>query len=73
MIIAYAGEHEEYDSIEIEGFPNIHQKIIGGINGDIGTAAIVANLIPKVVIAKPGLLAMKDLPIPCYTANIWKR
>ena len=70
--IAYAGEHEEYDSIEIEGIPHLHQKIIGGVHGDIGTAALVANLIPKVVSAKPGLLTMKDLPIPCYTANVWK-
>ncbi|MFW9946111.1 MAG: hypothetical protein ACFFDX_04700 [Candidatus Odinarchaeota archaeon] len=70
---AYAGDHEEYDSIEIEGTPNINQKIIGGVHGDLGTAAMVANLIPKVVNAKSGLLTMKDLPIPCYTENIWKK
>ena len=70
--VAYAGEHEEYDSIEIEGVPSIYQKIIGGVHGDLGTAAMVANLIPKVVDAKAGLLTMKDLPVPCYTENIWK-
>ncbi|MFX1328895.1 MAG: Gfo/Idh/MocA family oxidoreductase [Promethearchaeota archaeon] len=70
--IAFAGEHEEYDSIEIEGIPNIHQKIIGGVHGDIGTAAIVANLIPKVISANSGLLTMKDIPVPCYTENVWK-
>jgi len=69
---AFAGDHEEYDSIIIKGVPNIHQKIIGGVHGDIGTASIVVNLIPKVLIAKPGLLTMKDLPVPCYTENIWK-
>ncbi|MFW9819412.1 MAG: hypothetical protein ACFFE5_07365 [Candidatus Thorarchaeota archaeon] len=71
--VAYAGEHEEFDSVIIEGSPNIHQKIIGGVHGDVGTAAMVANLIPKVIDAKHGLLTMKDLPVPCYTENIWKK
>ena len=70
--VAYAGEHEEFDSVIIEGNPNIHQKIIGGVHGDVGTAAIVANLIPKVLEAKSGLITMKDLPVPCYTEYIWK-
>ncbi|MFX1558384.1 MAG: dihydrodipicolinate reductase, partial [Promethearchaeota archaeon] len=67
--VAYAGDHEEYDSIEVDGIPSLHQKIVGGVHGDIGTAAIVANLIPIVINAKPGLLTMKDLPVPCYTEN----
>ncbi|MFX1314342.1 MAG: Gfo/Idh/MocA family oxidoreductase [Promethearchaeota archaeon] len=71
--LAYAGEHEEYDSIDINGNPPIHQKIIGGIHGDLGTAAMVANLIPKVIEAKSGLLTMKDLPVPCYTENLFKK
>jgi len=70
--VAYAGEHEEYDSIEINGNPSIRQKIIGGVHGDVGTAVMVANLIPIVIKAKAGLLTMKDLPVPCYTENIWK-
>ena len=70
--IAYAGDHEEYDSIEISGIPGIKQIIQGGVHGDIGTASMVVNLIPKVISARPGLLAMKDLPVPCNTANIWK-
>jgi len=69
--VAYAGDHEEYDSIEIEGTPRIHQKIIGGVHGDIGTSAMVVNLVPKVINAKSGLLTMKDLPAPCCTENIW--
>ena len=69
---AYVGDHEEYDSIEIKGVPNIHQKIIGGLHGDIGTAAMVVNSIPKVIDAPAGLLTMKDLSLPCYTANLWK-
>ncbi len=71
--IAFAGEHEEFDSVIIEGTPKIHQKIIGGVHGDIGTAAMVTNLIPNIIAAKPGLLTMKDIPVPCYTENIWKK
>jgi hypothetical protein len=69
---AYAGNHEEYDSVEIKGVPDIHQKMIGGVHGDIGTAAMVVNLIPKVMDAPSGLLTMKDLPLPCYSANLCK-
>jgi 4-hydroxy-tetrahydrodipicolinate reductase len=69
---AYAGEHEEYDSIEIEGKPNIHQKIIGGVHGDLSTSAMVVNLIPIVKKANAGLLTMKDLPVPCNTEHVWK-
>lgn len=71
--IAYTGEHEEYDTIEIKGIPNIHQKIIGGVHGDLGTSGIVVNLIPIIIEAKAGLLTMKDIPIPCNTENIWKK
>ncbi|MFW9924549.1 MAG: Gfo/Idh/MocA family oxidoreductase [Candidatus Thorarchaeota archaeon] len=71
--IAYAGDHEEFDSVEIEGIPGIKQIIKGGVHGDVGTASMVVNLIPKVVEANPGLLTMKDLPVPCNTANIWKK
>jgi 4-hydroxy-tetrahydrodipicolinate reductase len=71
--IAYAGEHEEYDSIKINGIPNINQKIVGGVHGDLGTSAIVVNLIPKVIDARPGLLTMKDISVPCNTENIWKK
>lgn len=71
--IAYAGDHEEYDSVVVEGNQRIVQKIIGGVHGDMGTSAMVANLIPKIYFAQPGLYTMKDLPIPCNTERIWKK
>jgi len=61
---AYIGAEEEYDSITIEGTPSIHEKISPCVHGDIATAAIVVNSIPKVINAKPGLKTMKDLPVP---------
>ncbi|MFQ6108015.1 MAG: dihydrodipicolinate reductase [Candidatus Aminicenantales bacterium] len=61
---ANAGVDEESDEILIEGEPRIHQRIIGGVHGDIGTVAVTVNTIPKVVEASPGLMLMKDLPPP---------
>lgn len=69
---AYAGDHEEFDSIVVEGIPRISQKIDGGVHGDLGTVAMVVNLIPKVFFAPSGLLTMKDIPVPCNTEGIWK-
>lgn len=61
---AYIGAEEEYDAITIEGIPNINQKITPCIHGDIGTVAMIVNAIPKVINASPGLVTMKDLPVP---------
>jgi 4-hydroxy-tetrahydrodipicolinate reductase len=61
---AYIGAKEECDIITIEGVPNIRQKIQPCVHGDVGTVAMVVNSIPKVIAAPPGLLTMKDLPIP---------
>lgn len=61
---AYIGAEEEYDSIRIEGVPNIDQKITPCVHGDMGTVAMVVNAIPKVINAPPGLVTMKDLSIP---------
>lgn len=49
------------DDIEIDGSPPIRQHVSGGINGDIGTAAVIANLVPVVAAARPGLLTMADI------------
>lgn len=61
---AYIGASEEYDSIKIEGVPPIHEKIMPCVHGDVGTVAVVVNAIPKVINAPPGLVTMKDLPVP---------
>jgi hypothetical protein len=61
---AYIGAEKEYDSITINGVPPIHQKISPCVHGDLATVAVIVNLIPKILKAPPGLLTMKDLPIP---------
>jgi 4-hydroxy-tetrahydrodipicolinate reductase len=61
---AYIGALEEYDSIIIEGTPTIREKIAPCIHGDIATAAIIVNMIPKILNVEPGLKTMKDMQIP---------
>lgn len=63
---AYLGAPETYDAVEIEGNPMLSMKIAGGIHGDIATASIVVNSIPKVLEAPPGLHTMRDLPLPSF-------
>jgi hypothetical protein len=63
---AYLGSPETFDSVDIEGSPNLSMKIAGGIHGDIATAAIAVNSIPKVMQAAPGLHTMRDLPLPSF-------
>ena len=63
---AYLGAPESYDSVEIEGSPKLSMKLAGGIHGDVATASIVVNSIPKVIGAAPGLHTMRDLPLPSF-------
>ena len=61
---AYLCAEEEYDSITIEGTPNISQRISPCVHGDLGTVALVVNSIPKLINASPGLVTMTMLPVP---------
>jgi 2,4-diaminopentanoate dehydrogenase len=63
---AYLGAPETYDSVDIEGSPRLSMKIAGGIHGDVATASIVVNSIPRVLNATPGLHTMRDLPLPSF-------
>ncbi len=65
--IAHAGVTEEFDEIVVTGEPDVHQKILGGVHGDIGTVSMTINTIPKAVAAAPGLKVMSELPAPCAT------
>jgi hypothetical protein len=63
---AYLGAPESYDSIVVEGVPRLEQKISGGVHGDIATASITVNSIPKVMTAQPGLRTMRDMALPSW-------
>ena len=66
---AYLGAPESYDSVLIEGSPRIYSKVEGGIHGDIATASMTVNSIPRVLAAAPGLRTMRDLPLPSYFSS----
>ncbi len=63
---AYIGAPESYDEITLHGVPNLTLRIPGGVPGDVATASIVVNSIPKVLSSRPGLQTMKDLPVPSF-------
>jgi hypothetical protein len=63
---AYLGAPESYDAVRIAGSPALDMKLAGGVHGDIATASITVNSIPKVVAAPGGLHTMRSLPIPSY-------
>jgi 4-hydroxy-tetrahydrodipicolinate reductase len=63
---AYLGAPESYDAVTVEGNPRITQKIAGGLHGDIATASITVNSIPKILRVTPGLRTMADMPIPSW-------
>lgn len=70
---AYIGAKESYDAVYIKGTPDMEVVIKGGTHGDIATAAIVVNSIPRVMDAPPGLITMKDLPIVCALSSSKKQ
>ncbi len=59
----YVGAESPRDHILIDGTPPIDMTIAGGLAGDVATAAIAMNAIPKVLGARSGLLTMKDIPL----------
>ena len=63
---AYLGAPESFDAVTVEGSPRITQKIAGGLHGDIATASITVNSIPKILRVTPGLRTMADMPIPSW-------
>jgi 2,4-diaminopentanoate dehydrogenase len=63
---AFLGAPESYDAVRIEGSPTLDMKLAGGVHGDVATASITVNSIPKVVTAPGGLHTMRSLPIPSF-------
>jgi 4-hydroxy-tetrahydrodipicolinate reductase len=63
---AYLGAPKSYDAVEIIGSPMLSLTFEGGIHGDIATASMVVNAIPRVLQAPPGLHTMRDLVLPSF-------
>lgn len=58
-----AGARDPRDEIRIDGTPEVHVIIPGGIHGDRAAAAMAVNAIPRAVASRHGLLTMDDLAI----------
>lgn len=52
------------DYIVLKGTPEVNMAINPEVDGGIGTIAMVVNMIPHVINARPGLKTMLDLPVP---------
>ena len=66
---AYLGAPESFDAVRIAGSPPLSMKIAGGVHGDIATASITVNSIPKLLEAAPGLRTMRDMALPSFTGR----
>jgi hypothetical protein len=62
----YVGAPNPRDEIHIEGVPPLHLVMHGGTAGDVATPAILVNMIPRLVEAKPGLHTMRTLGLPHF-------
>ncbi len=66
----YVGADQPRDQVVIDGSPSIDMTIQGGIAGDLATAAISVNAIPKLMAARPGVLTMRDIPlVHCFNKD----
>jgi len=65
----YVGAKEPVDEIVLRGRPDLTLRVVGGIHGDLATAAVVVNSIPALLEAPPGLRTVRDIPV-CYFAGL---
>jgi 2,4-diaminopentanoate dehydrogenase len=63
---AYLGAPASYDAVIVKGSPDLHMTIASGVHGDVATASITVNSIPKVLDAPAGLQTMRSMVIPSY-------
>ena len=59
-----AAGHEPSDSIQIDGYNALNLTINPGCQPQLGTAAMIANVMPRLVEARPGYLTVADLALP---------
>jgi 4-hydroxy-tetrahydrodipicolinate reductase len=60
----FVGAKDPFDAVKVTGHPPMHLRVEGGTPGDLATAAMLVNMLPRVAAARPGLLTMLDLPVP---------
>lgn len=67
---AVIGEPKPEDTVEITGEPTLTWTVPGGVNGDVATCSMVANGVPAVLAAQPGLRTMIDIPPVAFSQTI---
>lgn len=58
------GGVEDLDEVHLDGDPPLSMAIVGGLPGDVATAAALLNAVPAIVEVSPGLKTVLDLPLP---------
>lgn len=51
------------DRVIVRGVPDLELEIKGGVHGDRATAAMTVNCIPRILVARHGVLTMDDIPV----------
>jgi hypothetical protein len=59
----YVSAEAPRDHILIDGEPPLDVTVAGGISGDAATAAVVINVLPKLLTSTPGAHTVNDLPL----------
>lgn len=59
-----ADGYEPADSITIDGYNSLNLLINPGCQPQLGTAAMIANVMPRLIEARPGYLTVADLALP---------
>lgn len=68
---AFLGATPSYDEVAIFGTPEVRARVTPCWHGDFGTVGMVANLIPAVLDAHPGLLTINDIvPVSFKTGDM---
>jgi 4-hydroxy-tetrahydrodipicolinate reductase len=63
----YLDAPNPHDAIQIEGDPSLDVVINGGVAGDHATVAALVNTARRILSARPGLLLMSDISLPCWS------
>lgn len=58
------GATDPVDEVILDADPPLHMRVMGGLPGDVCTAAVVLNALPVLAEASPGLYTMDRLPVP---------
>ena len=61
----YLDARNPHDAVQIEGEPALNVMVPAGVAGDQATVAALVNTAARIGQARPGLLLMTDLVVPC--------